>query len=267
MTTQELNEHAPNLVQASDHAGVRTLTLNNPERLNALDTKMLLQLRQALEAADTDQTVRVVVLTGAGRGFCAGQDLQAGLTSGGNPQFQAHLEEYYNPVVTAIRQLTKPVLAAINGVAAGAGASLALACDIRLASEETRWIQSFSNLALIPDAGGTWLLPRVVGWGRAFELMALAEKLDAQQGLELGLCQQVYPAAEFADKVQRYAEALAARPAGALALTKQALNAAYANTLEQSLQLEAELQQQAGQSKEFAEGVQAFLEKRAPNWE
>ncbi|WP_261663212.1 enoyl-CoA hydratase-related protein [Deinococcus sp. Marseille-Q6407] len=257
------------LVLSRDQAGVRTLSLNNPERLNALSGELASQLLTALQAAANDIAVRVVVLTGEGRGFCAGQDLTevAGpLLQGQGLDLSGHLTRHYQPVIEAIRGMDKPVIAAVNGVAAGAGASLALACDLRVSSSEAQWVQIFSNIALIPDAGSTWFLPQLVDFGRAFELMSLAEKVSAQQALELGLCQQVFSADNFAEQAQAYAEQFAARPALALALTKRALNAAMTGTLSESLALEAELQQQAGESADFREGVQAFMEKRSPRW-
>ncbi|RTR29834.1 enoyl-CoA hydratase-related protein [Deinococcus radiophilus] len=257
------------LVLTRDQAGVRTLSLNSPDRLNALTAALATQLLTALQAAAQDPGVRVVVLTGEGRGFCAGQDLSevAGPLMSGQPlDLEAHLNDHYRPVILAIREMNKPVIAAVNGVAAGAGASLALACDLRVSSESAQWVQIFSNIALIPDAGSTWFLPHLVGFGRAFELMALAEKVSAGQAHALGLCQQVYPDETFTEQTQAYAAALAARPAQALALTKQALNAAMSSRLEDALDLEAKLQQQAASSQDFREGVQAFMEKRVARW-
>jgi 2-(1,2-epoxy-1,2-dihydrophenyl)acetyl-CoA isomerase len=245
-------------------AGVRTLTLNRPDKLNAANDELLLSLTSALKAAEADTTVRVVVITGAGRGFCAGQDL--GDVSGRNMTFTEHLNHTYNPLIRTLRGLSKPVISAVNGVAAGAGASLALAGDIRLWAQSARLIEIFSNIALVPDSGSTWLLPRLVGYHRAFELMALAERVDAGEALRLGLCEHVYPDETFADEVQAYAERLAARPAHALKLTKQALNAALTSTLDEALDQEAALQQLAGDHWEHREGVGAFREKRAPQF-
>lgn len=256
-------------VVSSQQSGVLTISLNRPERLNALCAPMTSELLTALKDAAEDSSVRVVVLTGTGRGFSAGQDLTevAGpLLQGGALDLQGHLQQHYEPMIRQIRHMEKPVIAAVNGVAAGAGASLALACDLRVSSTEAQWVQIFSNIALIPDAGSTWFLPRLVGSARAFELMALAEKLNAEQALELGICQQVFAAETFAEQVQAYAETFAARPALALALTKRALNASLNATLDESLSLEAQLQQQAGESEDFREGVQAFMEKRRPQW-
>lgn len=249
------------VILSSTRAGVRTLTLNRPERLNAANDALLLALTEEVLAAGTDPQVRVVVITGAGRGFCAGQDL--GDVSGRDMTFTEHLQATYNPLIRAIRGLGKPVVTAVNGVAAGAGASLALSGDIRLWSASAMLIEVFSNIALVPDSGSTWFLPRLVGYHRAFELMALAERVGAQDGLRLGLCEHVYPDETFAADVQAYAERLAARPAHALALTKQALHQALTGTLDEALDREAELQQLAGDHWEHLEGVTAFKEKRA----
>lgn len=244
--------------------GVRTLTLNRPDRLNAANDELLYALTDALKAADADDAVRVVVITGAGRGFCAGQDL--GGVSGRDMSFTEHLNATYNPLIRTMRGLGKPVITAVNGVAAGAGASLALAGDLRLWAQSARLIEVFSNIALIPDSGSTWFLPRLVGYSRAFELMALADTVSATEALRLGLCEQVYPDETFLADVQAYAERLAARPANALKLTKRALNAAMTSSLDAALDTEAELQQLAGDHWEHAEGVTAFKEKRAPDF-
>ncbi|MFC3835374.1 MULTISPECIES: enoyl-CoA hydratase-related protein [Deinococcus] len=244
--------------------GVRTLTLNRPDRLNAANDELLYALTDALKAADADDAVRVVVITGAGRGFCAGQDL--GGVSGRDMSFTEHLNATYNPLIRTMRGLGKPVITAVNGVAAGAGASLALAGDLRLWAQGARLIEVFSNIALVPDSGSTWFLPRLVGYSRAFELMALADTVSATEALRLGLCEQVYPDETFLADVQAYAERLAARPANALKLTKQALNAAMTSSLDAALDTEAELQQLAGDHWEHAEGVSAFKEKRAPDF-
>lgn len=244
--------------------GVRTLTLNRPDRLNAANDELLYALTDALKAADADDAVRVVVITGAGRGFCAGQDL--GGVSGRDMSFTEHLNATYNPLIRTMRGLGKPVITAVNGVAAGAGASLALAGDLRLWAQGARLIEVFSNIALVPDSGSTWFLPRLVGYSRAFELMALADTVSATEALRLGLCEQVYPDETFLADVQAYAERLAARPANALKLTKRALNAAMTSSLDAALDTEAELQQLAGDHWEHAEGVSAFKEKRAPDF-
>lgn len=251
-------------ILTENRAGVRTLLLNRPEKLNAVNSETLLQLTAELLRADADPSVRVVVVTGAGRGFCAGQDL--GDVSGQGLSFTEHLNQTFNPLIRTMRSLNKPLISAVNGVAAGAGASLALAGDLRLWAQSAVFVEVFSNIALIPDSGSTWFLPRVVGYNRAFELMALAEKVNADEGLRLGLCEAVYPDQTFRDDVQAYAERLAARPANALKLTKQALNAGMNCTLHEALDLEAELQQLAGDHWEHLEGVTAFKEKRPANF-
>ncbi len=248
------------VIAAHTRAGVRTLTLNRPDRLNAANDELLLALTAELRAADADSAVRVVVITGAGRGFCAGQDL--GDVSGRGMTFTEHLNATYNPLIRTIRGLGKPVITAVNGVAAGAGASLALSGDIRLWAQSASLIEVFSNIALVPDSGSTWFLPRLVGYHRAFEMMALADRVRADDALRLGLCEQVFPDDTFAQAVQAYAERLAARPANALKLTKQALNAAMTSTLDEALDQEAALQQLAGDHWEHEEGVSAFKEKR-----
>ncbi|ADV68828.1 enoyl-CoA hydratase-related protein [Deinococcus maricopensis] len=244
--------------------GVLTLTLNRPDKLNAANDALLLELTKALRDAERDADARVIVITGAGRGFCAGQDL--GDVSGRSMGFAEHLEHTYNPLIRKIRGIEKPVITAVNGVAAGAGASLALSGDIRLWSSAATFIEVFSNIALVPDSGSTYFLPRLVGYHRAFELMSLAERVNAEDGLRLGLCEHVFPAETFAADVQAYAERLATRPVRALGLTKRALNKALSGTLDDALTYEAHLQQAAGTHAEHQEGLQAFREKRAPDF-
>lgn len=253
----------PNIL-VTDQAHVRTLSLNRPDRLNAVNAATLLELTAELKKAEADPSVRVVVVTGEGRGFCAGQDL--GDVSGQGMTFTSHLQQTFNPLVRTMRGLSKPVISAVNGVAAGAGASLALAGDLRLWAQSAVFVEVFSNIALIPDSGSTWFLPRLVGFNKAFELMAFADKIRAEDGLKLGLCEAVYPDETFRADVQAYAERLAGRPAHALNLTKQALNAALNSTLDEALDLEADLQQQAGDNWEHQEGVTAFKEKRPANF-
>jgi len=244
--------------------GVLTLTMNRPDKLNAANDPLLLGLTGALKNAERNADVRVVVITGAGRGFCAGQDL--GDVGARDMGFTEHLRHTYNPLVTKIRTIEKPVITAVNGVAAGAGASLALAGDVRVWSDAASFIEVFSNIALIPDSGSTWTLPRIVGYHKAFELMALAERVGPQDAMRLGLCEQVFPAASFAQDVQAYAERFAARPVRALGLTKRALNKAMTSTLEEALEYEAHLQQIAGDGAEHQEGLNAFREKRQPDF-
>lgn len=251
-------------ILSSAEGGVLTLTLNRPDKLNAANDALLVGLREALEDAGRDSAARVIVITGAGRGFCAGQDL--GDVGAREVGFAEHLRHTYNPLVSAMRALEKPVITAVNGVAAGAGASLALAGDLRLWSNAASMTFVFSNIALVPDSGATWTLPRLVGWHRAFELMALAERVLPAEALRLGLCERVFPAETFVDDVAAYARNLAARPMQALALTKRALNAAMTGTLDEALEREASLQQIAGTSAEHREGLAAFREKRSPDF-
>lgn len=253
--------------------GVATLTLNRPDKLNAFDEALLGALAAALKQAARDAAVRCIVITGAGRAFSAGQDLGAvraraegDAAATGGMSFRAHLEKGYNPVIRAIRTVEKPVVAAVNGVAAGAGASLALACDLRLASERASFIQSFVNVGLVPDSGSTWFLPQMLGFARAFELAVTAERLSAADALSLGLVNRVYPEDRFADEVAAYAADLAARPTRAIGLTKRAMNRATGLSLDQALAYEAQLQEIAGRSADHAEGLAAFLEKRAPRF-
>lgn len=248
----------------TDHNHVRTLTFDRADKLNAANDALLLGLIDAFKAAEADPTVRVIVMTGSGRGFCAGQDL--GDVSGRDMTFTEHIQHTYNPLVRCIRGLKKPVITAVNGIAAGAGASLALCGDIRLWAKSASLIEVFSNIALIPDTGSTWFLPRLVGYSRAFEAMAFAERIHADEALKLGLCEHVYEDETFADDVQAYAEKLAARPAHALMLTKQLLNKALTSTLDDALDAEAQAQQQAGDHWEHKEGLQAFSEKRKPDF-
>ncbi|WP_291425569.1 enoyl-CoA hydratase-related protein [Deinococcus sp.] len=250
------------VVLAETRAGVRTLTLNRPDKLNAANDELILSLTQQLRQADADDSVRVVVLTAAGRAFCAGQDLSEVDSS----RMTEHIHQTYNPLIQTIRSLGKPVITAVNGIAAGAGASLALSGDIRLWAASASLVEVFSNIALVPDSGSSWFLPRLVGYHRAFELMALAEKVTAPEAKRLGLCEHLYPDETFRADVQAYAERLAARPAHALKLTKEALNAAANASLDEALEHEAQLQQVAGAHWEYREGVNAFKEKRAADF-
>ncbi|HEY1794808.1 MAG TPA: 2-(1,2-epoxy-1,2-dihydrophenyl)acetyl-CoA isomerase PaaG [Stellaceae bacterium] len=244
----------------------RVITLNRPDRLNSLNTQMHEELMWELDAAETDEECRAILLTGAGRGFCAGQDLQdVQVTDGEVPDLRAVLERY-NALVRRLRGLRMPVVCAVNGVAAGAGANLAFACDIVLAAQSANFIQAFSRIGLIPDCGGTWFLPRLAGSARARALAILAEPLPAERAAEWGL---IWRAVED-DKLGEEALSLVARLAeGATvgyALIKQALDASEANSLDAQLDLERDLQQEAAETPDYAEGVRAFVEKRAPKF-
>jgi len=248
---------ADTVLTARDGA-VLTITLNRPEKLNALDASVHAGLREALaEAADPD--VRAVVLTGAGRGFSVGQDLGEFSEVG---DIGAALRERYHPNVLAIRSLEKPVLAAVNGVAAGAGLSLACACDLRIAADSATFVPGFIGLGLVPDAGGAYFLGRLLGTSRAFELMASGRRLSAEEALDWGLVSEVVPEDGFGERAAEVAARWAAGPTRGIALTKRLFDSAERASLEETLALEAELQAEATSTQDFAEGVAAFLEKR-----
>lgn len=253
------------LLLIADDAGVRTLTLNRPDVLNSFTRELGRTLHDALREIAADDAVRAVVLTGAGRGFCAGQDLAEALPKDGEmPDLGDFVRETWNPVVSAIRHLEKPVICAVNGVAAGAGANLAFACDILFASSNATFVQSFARIGVIPDSGGTFLLPRLVGLHRANIMTMLAEKMTAEQAKEWGLVYQVVAPDELLDAATRTAKHLATQPTRALGMIKRAFNQSMGVDLDEQLSLEEDLQREAGQSADYAEGVQAFLEKRKP---
>jgi 2-(1,2-epoxy-1,2-dihydrophenyl)acetyl-CoA isomerase len=240
------------------------LTLNRPDRRNALTPALLDELSAALDAVDADPNVRAVVLTGAGKGFCAGQDLDALPADGDVAELLRH---HYAPVILRLVRLSKPVIAAVNGVAAGAGASLALACDLRIFADDGALLLAFINIGLVPDAGATFLLARHVGYGRAFELAVTGERLDAARAAAWGLANRVVPAADLAAAAESWAADLAQRPTAAIELTKQLLHAALTDNLEGMLALEANAQATAAATADHAEGVAAFRAKRAPNFQ
>ncbi|WP_296640072.1 2-(1,2-epoxy-1,2-dihydrophenyl)acetyl-CoA isomerase PaaG [Roseinatronobacter sp.] len=245
-------------------SGVLELVLNRPDKLNAFTPEMHVALRAQIDRAAQDSAVRAVLLTGAGRGFCAGQDLgdRDPRRGGPKPDLGATIGTYYNPLIRAIRALPKPVVAAVNGVAAGAGANIALACDIVLASDKARFIQSFAKLGLVPDAGGSWALPRLLGEARAKALALTAEPLSATQAAEWGLIWRAVPDADLMPEARALAAKLAKGPTFGFGLTKQAIQAAATNDLDAQLELEQDYQRRAGASDDYAEGVIAFLEKR-----
>ena len=257
MTTSET-------VLASLEAGVLRLTLNRPDKLNSFNEEMHLALRAQIQRAHDDDAVRAVLLTGAGRGFCAGQDLgdRDPRKGGPAPDLGKTLETFYNPTLRLIRQLEKPVICAVNGVAAGAGANIAFACDIVLAAKSAKFIQAFAKIGLVPDAGGTWSLSRILGEPRAKALALTAEPLPAEKAADWGLIWKAVDDADLMAEASKLAESLAAGPTLGLGLTKRLIQAASTNTLDQQLDMERDLQQQAGRSADYAEGVTAFLEKR-----
>ena len=255
-------------VLASFDSGVLQVTLNRPEKLNALNPEMHKLLRQALERAAEESEVRAVLLTGAGRGFCAGQDLaERDVSPGAAPiDLSVSLGSYYNPLVRRLRALPKPVVCAVNGVAAGAGANLALACDIVIAARSAFFIESFSRLGLVPDAGGTWFLPRLVGSARALGLALLGEKLAAERAVEWGLIWKVVEDAVLLSQGMELAKQLANGPTRGYGLIKKAMHASSGNSLDAQLELERDLQREAGFSEDYREGVTAFKEKREPRF-
>jgi 2-(1,2-epoxy-1,2-dihydrophenyl)acetyl-CoA isomerase len=253
-------------VLVSRQGGVSKITLNRPARLNAFTVAMHAELRAALEEARDDDACRAVLLTGAGRGFCAGQDLsdRAVAADSGPPDLGESLEKRYGPLVRLIRGLPKPVVCAVNGAAAGAGANIALACDIVLAAKSATFLQAFARLGLIPDAGGTYVLPRLVGDARARGLALLAEPLPAETAEAWGLIWKAVDDDTLMPEAEALADKLAAGPTFGYGLIKQALAASQANTLDAQLDLERDLQRRAGRSADYAEGVAAFMAKRPP---
>jgi len=251
-------------ILSEQSAGVLTITLSRPDVLNSFNLPMARSLQERIAFAEKDASIRAVLLTGAGRAFCAGQDLADTDVSDANamPDLGQTVAEQYNPLVKGIRALGKPVVCAVNGVAAGAGANLALACDIVVASTKASFIQPFAKIGLVPDTGGSFFLPRLIGPARATALIMLGEKLSAEQAVEWGLIWKAFDPGDLMPQARAMAETLATQPTAAFALTKQLLNATWSHSLEQQLALEEELQRAAGTTHDFREGVLAFLEKR-----
>lgn len=247
---------------------VACLTLNRPDRLNAFNGEMHAEVQDALSAIEGADAYRALLLTGAGRAFCAGQDLAARKPSGDGtpPDLGASLDQYYNPLVRRLRALPMPVIAAVNGVAAGGGANLALACDLVLAARSASFVQPFARIGLVPDCGGTWTLPRLVGRARALGLAMLGDKLPAERAEEWGLIWRCVDDSALAEEADRLAARLAAQPTQGLAMMKQAFDAAGTNDLDAQLDLERDLQRRAGRTEDYREGVAAFLEKRSPRF-
>ncbi len=242
---------------------VACITLNRPDKMNAFNREMALALQQKLDECAFSPEVRCVYITGAGKAFSAGQDL-AEIAGTGAPGMEKILSEHYNPIISKIRQLPKPVIAAVNGVAAGAGANIALCCDIVLSAASASFIQAFSKIGLIPDSGGTYFLPRLIGWQKASALAMLGDKVTAADAEKMGMVYQVIADEVFAEETFKTAIKLANMPTRALGYIKQALGASFSNDLDAQLQLEDILQQEASLTADYKEGVQAFLEKRTP---
>ena len=242
------------------------ITLNRPEVFNSFNREMALSLQNTLDGCKKNENVRAIVLSGSGKAFCAGQDLKEVTSPELNPGFKKILEEHYNPIILRIRNIEKPIIGAINGVAAGAGANIAFACDIVIADEKASFIQAFSLIGLIPDSAGTFFLPRLVGLQKATALAMLGDKVSAQEAERLGLIYKYVPSDEFEEAIKKLAYKMANMPTKALGLIKKAFNQSLTNTLEEQLALESKLQIEAAQSEDYAEGVAAFIEKRKPNF-
>ncbi|GAA0731057.1 2-(1,2-epoxy-1,2-dihydrophenyl)acetyl-CoA isomerase PaaG [Aquimarina litoralis] len=251
-------------IQIKIENGVAWITLNRPETFNSFNREMALTLQSTLDDCESNNEVRAIVLTGNGKAFCAGQDLNEVTSPELNPGFRKILEEHYNPIVQRIRQIEKPIISGVNGVAAGAGANIALACDIVIASEASSFIQAFSKIGLIPDSAGTFFLPRLIGFQKASALMMLGDKVSANEAESLGMVYKVIPIESFMEEVGKIANKMAMMPTKALGLTKRLLNQSMVNNLDQQLSLESDLQIEAAETEDYSEGVNAFIEKRKP---
>lgn len=249
----------------SKENGVATLKLNRPEVFNSFNQKMAFDLQKALDDCEKDETIRCIVISGEGKAFCAGQDL-AEATDPNGPELKSIVKDHYNPIIVRLRNIEKPIIAAVNGVAAGAGANIALACDIVFAKESASFIQAFSKIGLIPDSGGTFMLPRLIGWQKASALMMTGDKVSAIEAAAMNMIYKAIPDLEFYETISTFATRMAQMPTKGLGLTKRALNGSLTNNLEEQLAVEGKLQTEAGSTHDFNEGTQAFLEKRLPDF-
>lgn len=245
--------------------GIVIIRLNRPDKFNSFNRQMALDMQKALDAAATDPSVRAILITGEGKAFSAGQDLGEATDPSG-PGIQKIVREHYNPIIQKIRAVEKPVVCAVNGVAAGAGANIAFACDIVIAASSATFLQAFSKIGLVPDSGGTFFLPRMIGFAKASALMMLGDKVSATDALQMGMIYKVVDDASLQSEALSMSKQLAGMPTKALGLTKRLLNESFANNLEQQLQLEEKLQAASGETKDYKEGVTAFMEKRKPNF-
>ncbi len=243
--------------------GIATIWINRPEKFNSFNQEMALSLQQKLQECDKNDAVRAILLTAKGKAFCAGQDLAEAIENNGI-ELPEIVEKHYNPIVKLIRSIEKPIICAVNGVAAGAGANIALACDIVVAHENAQFIQAFSKIGLIPDSAGTFFLPRLIGLQKATALMMLGDKVTAMEAERMGMIYQVFSEEQYTENVQKLTAKLAKMPTKGLGLTKRLLNESFTNDLNNQLSREKEVQTEAGQTSDFNEGVQAFLEKRKP---
>jgi 2-(1,2-epoxy-1,2-dihydrophenyl)acetyl-CoA isomerase len=246
--------------------GVGKITLNRPKAFNSFNREMAFEVQNALDDCEKDDTIRAIYLTGNGKAFCAGQDLKEVTNPEVNPGFKKILEQHYNPIIMRLRHIEKPIVAAVNGVAAGAGANIALACDIVVAHEKVKFIQAFSAIGLVPDSGGTFFLPRLVGFQKALALAMLGDRVGAEEAEKMGMIYKVLPLESFADDAFAVAEKLAKMPTKGLALTKRLFNESLTNDLKTQLDLEGKLQIEASETEDYEEGVKAFLEKRKPSF-
>lgn len=242
------------------------ITLNRPEVFNSFNREMALKLQDTFDACESNPEVRVMVLTGKGKAFCAGQDLKEVTTPELNPGFKKILEEHYNPIISRIRNIKKPIIAAVNGVAAGAGANIALACDVVVANDRVSFIQAFSLIGLIPDSGGTFFLPRLIGFQKASALAMLGDKISAEEAERLGMIYKVIPSDVFEEEVLKLGLKMTNMPTKALGMIKDLLNQSITNDLNEQLALESKYQIEAAGSEDYKEGVNAFIEKRKPNF-
>lgn len=245
---------------------IATISLNRPEVFNSFNREMAFLLHDTLDACEKNEDVRAIVLTGSGKAFCAGQDLKEVTDPELNPGFKKILEEHYNPIITRIRNIKKPIIGAVNGVAAGAGANIALACDVVVAHEKVSFIQAFSLIGLVPDSAGTFFLPRLIGFQKALALAMLGDKISAEEADKMGMIYKCVPTEEFEETITMLAVKMANMPTKALGLIKELFNMSMTNDLESQLALESKLQIEAAQSNDYAEGVAAFIEKRKPNF-
>jgi len=255
-----------NTIQLKIENKIAFITLNRPEVFNSFNREMALALQDSFDACEANDAVRAIVLSGKGKAFCAGQDLKEVTTPEINPGFKKILEEHYNPIITRIREIKKPVIAAVNGVAAGAGANIALACDIVIADERASFIQAFSLIGLVPDSAGTYFLPRLIGCQKALALAMLGDKIGAKEAEKLGMIYRYVLSEEFEETVNKLAVKLANMPTNALGMIKELFNKSMNNSLEEQLAMESKYQIEAAESNDYKEGVAAFIEKRKPNF-
>lgn len=243
--------------------GVLTITLNRPDKYNSFNRDMALRLQKALDAAREDEYIRCIVLTGAGKAFCAGQDLNEVIDPDG-PEIIKIVDEHYNPLIKRLRYIEKPIIAAVNGVAAGAGANIALACDVVIARTSATFVQAFSKIGLIPDSGGTFILPRLIGWQKAMAITIFGDKISAEEAEKMGMIYKAVDDEMFEDTIVALSTRLAQMPTAGIGLTKRAFNSSFSNDLDKQLVIEEQLQFAASQTADYKEGVSAFLEKRKP---